>query len=80
MDIDVITLDNNLNYMVIDTILNESNKYLVLVNTNDEQDIVIRKVIVKENREYLIKLDNEDEFEEVMSIFYDKHEGENNEK
>lgn len=80
MDIDIITLDNNLKYMVIDTILNENNKYLVLINNEDEQDIVIRKVIKKEDREYLIKLDSEDEFEEVMSIFYDKHKGENNEE
>ena len=80
MNIDVITLENKLNYMVIDTILNENDKYLVLVNKDDEQDIVIRKIKVKEDKEYLIKLDNEDEFEEVMSIFYDKHKGENNEK
>ena len=80
MDIDVITLENNLNYLVLDTILNENNKYLVLVNKDDEKDIVIRKVIKKDNREYLIKLDTEDEFEEVMSIFYDKHEGDKNEE
>lgn len=80
MNIDVITLENNLNYLVVDTLLNENNKYLVLVNKDDEQDIAIRKVIKKEDREYLIKLDTEDEFEEVMSIFYDKHKGEKNEE
>ena len=70
MNIDVITLENNLNYLVVDTLLNENNKYLVLVNKDDEQDIAIRKVIKKEDREYLITLYTEDEFEEVMSMLW----------
>ena len=80
MNIDVITLENNLNYLVVDTLLNENNKYLVLVNKDDEQDIAIRKVIKKEEPEKEEEKPISREFEEVMSLFYDKHKGEKNEE
>lgn len=81
MNVDVVTLEDNLSYLIIDTIMYEDNKYLVMVNKDDNQDIVIRKVIYKEGREFLVKLDSEDEFEIIMSLFYDKHkEGNENEK
>ena len=71
-DLDILTLENNKDYIVIDTLVNEDNKYLFLVNKEDDNDIVIRKVIKKEDGEYVIKLDNEDEFEEVMYLFKEK--------
>lgn len=74
IEINVITLENGIDYLIIDTIINNENKYLFLAQENNDLDMCIRKVIKKEdNEEYLVKLDNDDEFEEVMTLFNEKH-------
>lgn len=73
MEVNTIFLENNKSYIIMDTIINGDNKYLVLFGEDDNTDIVLRKVIVKENKEYLVKLDSEDEFDEVITIFSEKH-------
>ena len=82
IEINVIKLENNLNYLIIDTILDENNnKYLFLAEENNSKDIRIRKVIMEDNKEYLVKLDSDEEFEAVMTLFDKKHRKEdNNEK
>ncbi len=80
IDLDVITLENNQNYLIIDTIVNENNKYLFLVNEDNKNDIVLRKVIKKDEKEYVTKLDSKDEFEEIMTLFNLKHLGGKDEK
>ena len=73
LEVNVIKLEDGIDYVIIDAIQNESNKYLFLANKNDETDVCIRKIISKENKEYLIKLDDDDEFEEVLTLFNVKH-------
>ena len=80
IEVDMLTLENNKEYMIVETLLNEGNKYLFLVNKDDNEDIVVRKVIQKEDGEYIVKLDNDDEFEEIMYLFKEKHKGDNNEE
>ena len=80
IEIDVLTLENNKDYRILDTLTNDESKYLILENREDENDIAIRKVIKKEDGEYVVKLDNNDEFEKIMYLFKEKHEGDNNEK
>ncbi len=81
IDVNVMTLENGKDYIITDTIINDNNnKYLFLVGKLDNNDIVIRKVITKNDGEYLVKLDSEDEFEEIMTLFGDKHKGEKNEE
>ena len=78
MILDYITLENNINYAVVNTLIVNENKYLFLANENDETDDTIRKVIKKDNKEYITKLDNEDEFSEVMDEFLKKYRMEDN--
>lgn len=80
MEVNVITLENEKDYIIIDTIEFNSNKYLFLSNKEDENDMCVRKIILKENKEYLIKLDSENELEEVLNIFTTKYKGEGNEE
>lgn len=80
IEIDILTLENNQEYRILETIMNNDNKYLILANKDDDEDIVVRKVINKEDGEYVVKLDNNDEFEEIMYLFAEKHKGDINEK
>lgn len=75
MEVDVIKLENNLEYAIFDTIQNGDNKYLFLGNLQDASDLKVRKVVKKEEREYLRKLDDKLELEEVMTLFNEKHIG-----
>lgn len=76
MDIDVIRLENVMNYGIIDTITHNDRNYLILLNTENDQDFCVRRVILKDNKEVVVKLDNQNEFEEIMNLFYNKHRGE----
>lgn len=73
IEVHVITLENNKNYEIIDTIQINDNKYLILSNEEDDNDICVRKVIVEGEREYITKLDTKEEFEEIMCTFYNKY-------
>jgi len=79
MEVNVVTLENNKDYIIIDTIEFNDNKYLFLSNKDDENDMCVRKIITKD-REYLTKLDNQNELEEVLNIFATKYKGEKNEE
>ena len=79
MEVNVITLENGKDYIIIDAIEDEGNKYLILVNENDEEDMCIRKIKVKDNKEYLIRLNEEDEFDRILAKFYLKFTGKDGE-
>ena len=64
MDLDMITLEDNLSYAIIDTLINDNNKYVFLVS-EDGNKKGVRKVITKEDGDYLIKLDNDEEFDMI---------------
>lgn len=80
MEIDVITLEDNKEYGIFDTLEHENNKYLFLGNLQDESDVCMRKIIVKDGKEYLRKLEDEEEFENIMTLYYEKHIGKEEEK
>ncbi len=73
IDVNVITLEDNLEYMIINTIVKNNNKYVFLANVDDEKKICIRKVISEDGKEYLVKLDSDEEFAEVLTEFNDKY-------
>lgn len=73
IEVNVITLENEKDYEIIDTIKIDEHKYLILSNEEDDNDICVRKVIEKEGKEYITTLDSEEEFENVMKKFYDKY-------
>lgn len=80
MEVNVITLENGNDYIIIDTIEYNNSKYLFLSNKEDENDMCVRKVILKEEKEYLIKLESENELEEVLNVFATKYKGDHNEE
>lgn len=80
MDINVVKLENEEEYLIIDTIILQDKKYLILVNEKNYYDICIRKVIEKDDKEVLVKLESEEEFENVVTRFNNKHVKEEIEK
>ena len=69
MDTRVIKLDNNLVYSIIYTVAINDDRYLFLVNVDDEKDIKIRKIVMRNSVEYLEYLEDNEEFEKVMLEF-----------
>lgn len=67
MNATIITL-NNKDYIVSAALEVDGNKYLLLSNENDLDDICIRKVIKNHtNEEILVKLENTEEFNKVLT-------------
>ena len=71
--INVVTLEDGIEYGVIDEITLEDNKYVFLANINNESDVCFRKIIIRENQEYIVGLENEKEFELALAAFAKKH-------
>ena len=70
MKMNLITLENNQDYIILSTIELKDKKYFVLVNELNDKALCIRKVILnKDNKEVLVKLDSNEEFYEVLSMF-----------
>lgn len=73
MEVNIVTLEDNKEYIVIDAIVNTNGKYLVLSNKEKAHEICIRRVVIEDGKEYIEKLDSDKEFEQVMSEFYFRH-------
>jgi len=73
IEVNIITIENGKEYLIIDAIVNDKGKYLVLVNENNKLDMCVRKVLVKEGKEFITKLDTEEELDEVINEFYKRH-------
>ena len=70
--INVVTLENGIDYDVVLTIEDGNKNYIVLSNVSDHNDLAIRRILEKDNKEYLEKLDSEEEFERVINLFYER--------
>ena len=68
-DVEVITLDDNIDYNVIDRKDLNGFTYLLLANVNDETDICVRKEIKKNDKEYIAMLSSDEELENVLKEF-----------
>ncbi len=78
MDAYVMTLEDGKDYYIIDTIVINSNKYLIFAKDNNEY--AVRKVVMDNGKEAITKLDDNHEYDEVMLEFVAKHKGEFDEK
>lgn len=78
MDVYVMTLEDGKDYYIIDTIIINTNKYLIFAKDNNEY--TVRKVVIDNGKEAITKLDNKSEYDEVMIAFTAKHKGELDEK
>ena len=61
---EIVTLENGKDYAIV----KETDKYVYLVNPNDENDFCIRKTIVKEGQEFFQTLDDEAEFQIAIKL------------
>lgn len=70
----VITLEDGINYIILDEISFESKRYLYLSNNDNKSDFCIRKIISKDGKEILVGLSDDNEFDTAMLLFSKKHE------
>ena len=66
IDVEVVTLEDNKEYYI----LREIDNYLYLVNTEDENDITIRKNVKSiDGKNYVQKLESEEELDKALNLF-----------
>lgn len=70
--IDVIKLEDGLDYAIIEEIKNDNVTYIYLTNILDENDFCIRKIQNISGEEYLVGLDNEQEYKNALKLFIKK--------
>lgn len=74
IDINVIVLENGVEYTEVDSLVYNNNKYLLLSNIKNVKDSCIRKISIENNCEYICRLDDDHEFDMILSLFMKKNE------
>ena len=74
--VEIITLENGLDFMVIDEIASGAITYVYLANVDDERDTCVRKVTKENGKEMLNGLDSKEELEKALLLFAKKHKNE----
>ena len=69
---EVIMLEDNLEYAEIETLNYNNNTYYLLVQTDNPENICIRKLLIENNEEYIVGLDSKEEFDNVINLFSKK--------
>lgn len=69
MKLKFVTLENGMNYMIMQEEKYNNTKYLYLVNENDKSDFCIRKIVSKNSNEYIVTLENQEEFNLALQLF-----------
>lgn len=75
-NINVITLEDGIEYAIIEEIIHDDKKYVYLTNINNYEDFCIRKVIVENNEQFITGLDDDTEFDLALMLFAKKHKEE----
>ena len=70
-EIEVVTLEDNLDYVILTEVSIYSNKYMVLSREEDPNVVVVRKVIIEDGNEYLTKVNTEIENEVKEKFVHD---------
>lgn len=70
-EIEVVTLEDNLDYVILTEVNIDSNKYMVLSREEDPNVVVVRKVIIEDDNEYLTKVNTEIENEVKEKFVHD---------
>ena len=58
-EIEVVALEDNLDYVILMELSIDNNKYMVLSREDDPNVVVVRKIINGNNKEYLVKVSKE---------------------
>lgn len=69
MKLKCVTLENNVNYIIVSESKKDDTTYIYLVSELDSNDFCIRKVINNNGQNYLTPLDSEQEFNYALSLF-----------
>lgn len=72
-EVDIITLEDGKDYMVVDEFEINKVKYVYLTDENDVANFCIRKINIINNEEYLVGLDSEDEFKNALQEFVNRN-------
>ena len=68
-----VTLEDGIEYLVIDKIENSGSYYVYLMNKDDEDDICVRKEILEGEKCYLVGLDNKEEADKALYLYIQKN-------
>lgn len=60
-------------YIELDTVEVNNNKYIYLVSTNDDKDFLINKIVIDNEKEYYEGLESNEEFQIVLLNFIKKN-------
>ena len=72
LEFDIVTLEDNIEYVILARIENNGNKYVYLSQVDDDDDFCIRKEVVEDNKTYFTGLNDEDEFKLALELFGNK--------
>lgn len=61
-------------YLIIDRIEVQDKVYIYLVNSEDNEDFCIRKLILENDKEYYVGLNDNQEFDLALMYFSKKHD------
>ena len=68
-EVEVITLEDNKDYNLMDKKELNGFTYLLLANVDDDTDICVRKEVVKDDKTYIAMLSNDEELQNVLKEF-----------
>ena len=70
--VNTVTIDN-IEYIIIDDITLDDNRYIYLIEDNNPTKFMIRKIKIIDGSEYLVNLDNNAEFDKASQLFKEKN-------
>lgn len=71
MDNSVI-LENGEKYTILDSTTYDNNKYVLLSNVSNKNDVCIRKILNEDDKVYVCRLDDK-ELKEVLNLFINEN-------
>lgn len=73
-EINTVILENGLEYMEMDEVSYNNNRYILLVNYKNVKDSCIRRLVLEEDgQEYFYKVKDELEYNKVLNLFVQKN-------
>lgn len=68
-----VTLEDGIEYLVIDKIEKDDFYYVYLMNKDDKEDFCVRKEIMEYEKCYLVGLDSKEEADEALKLYIEKN-------
>ena len=67
----IVKLENNKEYFVLETLIDNNINYMLLLNLVDDKEIKIVKMILDNGEEYFVEITDDKELTSLKSIFKD---------